>query len=183
MYNILRCLFGRWSLVRRVGKGRFSYAGPYHGGHASYVYLETPSGRVYDGPFSFSGGSMTARTLFFNSPYDDGIIKFGGRYSRGRKTGRWKYQRRGRGYSRRLTVDYVDGIPEGTACYIGRGNTYGIGPRSRTVMLTLSMAGGKPVGAPSAGVSATAPSAGSATPTAIPTACGFTAPRRASARR
>lgn len=106
MYNILRCLFGRWSLVRRVGKGRFSYAGPYHGGHASYVYLETPSGRVYDGPFSFSGGSMTARTLFFNSPYDDGIIKFGGRYSRGRKTGRWKYQRRGRGYSRRLTVDY-----------------------------------------------------------------------------
>lgn len=80
MYNILRCLFGRWSLVRRVGKGRFSYAGPYHGGHASYVYLETPSGRVYDGPFSFSGGSMTARTLFFNSPYDDGIIKFGGRY-------------------------------------------------------------------------------------------------------
>lgn len=109
MYNILRCLFGRWSLVRRVGKGRFSYAGPYHGGHASYVYLETPSGRVYDGPFSFSGGSMTARTLFFNSPYDDGI-------------------------------------PEGTACYIGRGNTYGIGPRSRMVMLTLSMAGGKPVG-------------------------------------
>lgn len=129
MYNILRCLFGRWSLVRRVGKGRFSYVGPYHGGHASYVYLETPSGRVYDGPFSFSGGSMTARTLFFNSPYDDGIIKFGGRYAKGRKTGRWKYQRRGRGYSRRLTVDYVDGIPEGTACYIGRGNTYGIGPR------------------------------------------------------
>lgn len=146
MYNILRCLFGRWSLVRRVGKGRFSYAGPYHGGYARYVYLETPSGRVYDGPFSFSGGSMTARTLFFNSPYDDGIIKFGGRYARGRKTGRWKYQRRGRGYSRRLTVDYVDGIPEGTACYIGRGNTYGIGPRSRTVMLTLSMAGGMPVG-------------------------------------
>lgn len=107
MYNILRCLFGRWSLVRRVGKGRFSYVGPYHGGHASYVYLETPSGRVYDGPFSFSGGSMTARTLFFNSPYDDGIIKFGGRYAKGRKTGRWKYQRRGRGYSRRLTVDYV----------------------------------------------------------------------------
>lgn len=146
MCNIINRLFGRWSLVRRIGNGRFSYAGPYRGGFARYAYVETPAGRVYDGPFVYSGGESGGRHRAFLGIGGGSVVSLRGRYEHGRKVGRWRYERRGHGYWRRLTAVYAGGRLDGVATYEGRGNSYGIGNGSRMVKLSLTIRGDKPEG-------------------------------------
>lgn len=110
MENLIRRFFN-WVSDDGSGRGVCHYDGPYGNGRAYYEYVEMDGKRVYEGIFSYchkyadcNGGKALTRAA--------------GRFSDGRKTGRWMYECRDAGLTRRLWVDYADGRPHGRYRYV-----------------------------------------------------------------
>ena len=93
----------------RVPEGHERFSGTYHGGKATYYYINQNDEQIFDGDFSYKSSH---RVEYGTSNYE---IK--GTYVNNRKHGKWVYKHTTSNLNTKLTVNYENGHYMGLFIY------------------------------------------------------------------
>ena len=96
----IKRLWNKWT--HDVPEGHEYFSGNYHGGDASYTYVEQDGERLFDGPFKF-----------YRQLDQDMYDKASGHFTMNRKTGDWQFAHRGFRHDLRLDVQFSNGHIDG----------------------------------------------------------------------